>query len=103
TVGLADVADVRVGRFSLGMSQRLAIAAAMLADPAVLVLDEPTNGLDPSGLRWLRGWLRAQADDGRTVLVSSHLLGDMASFVDRAVVIAGGQVSYEGPIDELTD
>jgi ABC-2 type transport system ATP-binding protein len=100
-VGLDDVAGVRVGRFSLGMRQRLALAAAMLGDPAVLVLDEPTNGLDPQGLQWLRGWLLRQAGEGRTVLVSSHLLSEMSSCADRAVVIADGALTYEGPIGEL--
>jgi ABC-2 type transport system ATP-binding protein len=101
TVGLDDVASVRVGRFSLGMRQRLALAAAMLGDPEILVLDEPTNGLDPPGLMWLRGWLRDQAALGRTVLVSSHLLAEMSSCVDRAVVIADGTLAFEGPISDL--
>ena len=101
-VGLDDVAGARVGRFSLGMRQRLALAAALLGDPRVLVLDEPTNGLDPAGLRWLRGWLRAQASErGRTVLLSSHLLAEMSSCVDRAVVLAGGRVTFAGAVAEL--
>ena len=103
TVGLDDVADARVGRFSLGMRQRLALGAALLGDPEVLILDEPTNGLDPAGLRWMRGWLREQAGRGRAVLLSSHLLAEMAECVDRAVVIAGGRVTYSGSLDELRE
>jgi ABC-2 type transport system ATP-binding protein len=100
-VELDAVADERVGRFSLGMRQRLALAAAMLGDPEVLVLDEPTNGLDPAGLRWMRDWLRAEATRGRAVLVSSHLLAEMAACVDRAVVIAAGRVRFAGGLDAL--
>ncbi len=100
-VGLEDVADARVGRFSLGMRQRLALAAALLGDPEVLVLDEPTNGLDPAGLRWMRGWLREEAECGRAVLLSSHLLAEMAACVDRAVVIAGGRVTFAGALEDL--
>jgi ABC-2 type transport system ATP-binding protein len=91
-VDLADAAGRPAGRFSLGMKQRLALAAALLGDPAVLVLDEPVNGLDPAGIRWLREFLRARAAEGRTVFVSSHLLGEMQSVADRALVIANGRL-----------
>ena len=77
-VGLADVAGKRAGGFSLGMSQRLGIAAALLGDPGVLLFDEPVNGLDPEGVRWIRGLMRSLAAEGRTVLLSSHLIGEMA-------------------------
>jgi ABC-2 type transport system ATP-binding protein len=100
-VELDDVADARVGRFSLGMRQRLSLAAALLGDPEALVLDEPTNGLDPAGLRWLRDWLRGEAARGRAVLLSSHLLAEMAACVDRAVIIAGGRVQFAGAVSEL--
>jgi ABC-2 type transport system ATP-binding protein len=100
-VHLDDVARAHVGRFSLGMRQRLALAAALLGDPRVLILDEPTNGLDPAGLSWIRGWLREQAADGRTVLLSSHLLAEMAGCVDRAVVIAAGRITFTGTMAEL--
>ncbi|WP_214401507.1 ABC transporter ATP-binding protein [Pseudonocardia lacus] len=101
-VGLADAARTRVGRFSLGMGQRLGLAAALLGDPPVLVLDEPTNGLDPAGIRWIRGLLRARADAGATVLLSSHLMGEVAEIADDLVVIAGGRVVATGPVDEVT-
>jgi len=86
--GLAEAARRRVGGFSLGMRQRLGIAAAMLGDPAVLVLDEPTNGLDPPGVRWLRGYVRALADEGRTVLLSSHALSEVELIADHVLVMA---------------
>ena len=89
---LAAAADRRVGGFSLGMRQRLALASALLGDPAVLILDEPANGLDPVGIHWLRGFLRALAADGRTVLVSSHGLAEMARTADRVVIIDGGRL-----------
>jgi ABC-2 type transport system ATP-binding protein len=89
-VGLADAAGRRVGGFSLGMRQRLGLAAALLGDPAVLLLDEPANGLDPEGIHWLRGLIRRQADEGRTVLVSSHVLAEVAQTVDQVVIIAPG-------------
>jgi ABC-2 type transport system ATP-binding protein len=85
--GLADDARRRVGEFSLGMRQRLGLAAAMLGDPAVLVLDEPTNGLDPQGIRWLRGYVRQLADEGRTVLVSSHALNEVDQTADHVLLI----------------
>jgi ABC-2 type transport system ATP-binding protein len=100
-VRLTDVADAAVGRFSLGMRQRLALAAALLGDPEVLVLDEPTNGLDPGGLLWMRSFLRTQAATGRTVLLSSHLLAEMAECVDDAVVIAAGRLTFAGSIADL--
>ena len=90
--GLAADARRRVGEFSLGMRQRLGLAAAMLGDPAVLVLDEPTNGLDPEGVRWLRGYVRRLADEGRTVLVSSHALSEVEQTADHVLVIVKGRL-----------
>ena len=90
--GLAADARRRVGEFSLGMRQRLGLAAAMLGDPAVLVLDEPTNGLDPPGVRWLRGYVRRLADEGRTVLVSSHALSEVEQTADHVLVIVNGRL-----------
>jgi ABC-2 type transport system ATP-binding protein len=100
-VQLTEAADRRVGGYSLGMRQRLGLAAALLADPAVLVLDEPGNGLDPAGLAWLRGLLRAQAAQGRTVLVSSHVLSEVAQTVDQIVIVHKGLLRYAGPLAEL--
>jgi ABC-2 type transport system ATP-binding protein len=100
-VGLADAAHRRVGGFSLGMRQRLGLAAALLGDPGVLVLDEPTNGLDPEGVRWLRTLLRQLAGEGRTVLVSSHLLSEVAQTVDDVVIVAGGRLVTQGPLAEV--
>jgi ABC-2 type transport system ATP-binding protein len=91
----------RVKGYSQGMRQRLAIAAAMVGNPDVLVLDEPTNGLDPGGIRWLRGLMRDQAQQGRTVLVSSHLLAEVAQAVDDVVVIAKGQLRARGSLEEV--
>lgn len=91
-VGLTDLAKRRAGRLSLGERQRLALAAAMLGDPALLILDEPANGLDPEGMRWLRGFLRDLARDGRTVLFSSHDLGEVAQTVDQLVVLDRGRL-----------
>ncbi|MQA32230.1 ABC transporter ATP-binding protein [Modestobacter roseus] len=91
-VGLTDVADQRVGRFSLGMGQRLGIAVALLGDPPVVVLDEPVNGLDPEGIRWVRNLARELAGQGRTVLVSSHLMSEMALTADHLIVIGRGRV-----------
>ena len=101
-VGLADAADRRVHGYSLGMRQRLGLAAALLGDPRVLILDEPGNGLDPAGLAELRDLLRGLADDGRTVLMSSHVLSEVAQTVDRVVIIAGGTLRYAGALTELT-
>ena len=92
----------RVKGYSLGMRQRLSLAGALLGDPRALVLDEPANGLDPQGIRWLRDFLRAQAADGRTVLVSSHVLAEMAQTVDEVVVISRGRLVAQGSLDELT-
>jgi ABC-2 type transport system ATP-binding protein len=101
TVGLADYADRRVGGYSLGMRQRLGLAYALLGDPGVLVLDEPINGLDPEGIKWIRGFLRDMAAEGRTVLVSSHLLSEVQQSVDDVVVIARGQLMHRGPLASL--
>ena len=100
-VGLAGAADRRVKGYSMGMRQRLSIAAALLGDPAVLILDEPTNGLDPPGIRWVRDLLRAQAGRGRAVLISSHLLSEVAQIVDDVVVIAGGVLRASGSLDAV--
>ncbi len=100
-VELVDAADRRVGGYSLGMRQRLGLAGALLGDPAVLVFDEPANGLDPEGIAWLRRFLRSVADDGRTVLVSSHLLAEVARTADRIVVVSEGRLRFDGPLAEL--
>jgi ABC-2 type transport system ATP-binding protein len=102
-VGLAAVAGQRVGGFSLGMRQRLGIAAALLGDPAVLVLDEPVNGLDAAGIRWLRTTLRALAAQGRTVLLSSHLMGELARTADHVLVIGRGRMLGGFPMTRSTD
>jgi len=101
-VGLAGAARRRVGGFSLGMRQRLGLATALLGDPRVLVLDEPANGLDPQGVHWLRGFLRQLADQGRTVLVSSHVLAEVAQTVDQVVIIAGGRLVTQSTLASLT-
>jgi ABC-2 type transport system ATP-binding protein len=101
-VGLALAAHRRVGGFSLGMRQRLGLATALLGDPRVLVLDEPANGLDPEGVHWLRGFLRQLADQGRTVLVSSHLLAEVAQTVDQVVIIAAGRLVTQATLAALT-
>lgn len=101
-VGLAGSAKVRVGRYSLGMAQRLGLAAALLGEPPVLVLDEPVNGLDPEGIRWLRHLLRGHADAGGTVLLSSHLMSEVAGLADDLVVIAGGRIVKTGTLAEVT-
>jgi ABC-2 type transport system ATP-binding protein len=100
-VGLDDAADRRVKGYSMGMRQRLAIAAALLGDPQVLILDEPTNGLDPPGISWLRGLVREQADRGRAVLISSHVLAEVAQTVDDVVVIADGQLRAHGTLEHV--
>jgi len=101
-VGLADSAGRRVEGFSLGMRQRLSLAAALLGDPQVLILDEPANGLDPEGIHWLRGFLRYLADQGRTVLVSSHALAEVAQMVDEVVIIARGRLVAHSTLEALT-
>ena len=100
-VGLAEAAGRRVRGFSLGMKQRLGLAAALLGDPQVLLLDEPANGLDPAGIAWLRGLLRGLADEGRTILVASHVLGEVAQTADRVVIVSAGRLRFDGPLDEL--
>jgi ABC-2 type transport system ATP-binding protein len=101
-VGLTEAGQRRVGGYSLGMRQRLGLAAALLGDPQVLVLDEPANGLDPAGMADLRDLLRELAAEGRTVLMSSHVLSEVAQTVDRVVIVAGGTLRFAGPLDELT-
>jgi len=101
-VELESAADRRAGKYSLGMRQRLGLAATLLGDPRVLVLDEPANGLDPQGIRWLRDFLRAMAAEGRTVLVSSHVLAEVAQTVDDVVVIHRGRLVQQGPVQSLT-
>ncbi len=100
-VGLSQAAERRTGGFSLGMRQRLQLAAAMLGDPGVLLLDEPANGLDPEGIAWLRGFLRHLAGQGRTVLVSSHVLAEVEQTVQDVVIIAGGRLVRACPLAEL--
>ena len=100
-VGLAHAAQQRAGRYSLGMRQRLGLAAALLGDPEILVLDEPGNGLDPQGIRWLRDLLRSLAAEGHAVLVSSHLLAEVAQTVDDVVVISRGRTITQAPLAEL--
>jgi ABC-2 type transport system ATP-binding protein len=97
-VGLRHAADRRTAGYSLGMRQRLAVATALLGDPRVLVLDEPANGLDPEGIAWLRRLLRARADAGGTVLISSHLLAELSQLVDDVVVIADGRLVRQAPL-----
>ncbi|MDR0416060.1 MAG: ATP-binding cassette domain-containing protein [Propionibacteriaceae bacterium] len=100
-VGLSAAADRRVGGFSLGMRARLSLAAALLGDPTVLLLDEPSNGLDPEGIVWLRDLTRALAADGKAVVVSSHLLAEVQNAVDDVVIIAHGRLVHASPLDEL--
>ncbi len=102
-VGLSPAARRRAGRYSLGMRQRLALAAALLGEPRVLILDEPANGLDPQGIRWLRDFLRDFAAEGNAVLVSSHLLSEMAQLADEVIVIHRGRLVKQASVDELTD
>lgn len=101
-VGLASAADRRVGGYSLGMRQRLGLAGALLGDPEVLVLDEPANGLDPDGVRWIREFLRFLAGQGRTVFVSSHMLAEVAKLADEVVVINHGRFVTHMPVADLT-
>ena len=100
-VGLTEFGARRVGTYSMGMRQRLGLATALLADPPILVLDEPANGLDPEGIVWLRGLLRRFAAEGRTVLVSSHVLGEVQSTVDDVVIIAGGRLVHASGLEGL--
>jgi ABC-2 type transport system ATP-binding protein len=101
-VELEGAAGRRAGKYSLGMRQRLGLAATLLGDPQVLILDEPANGLDPQGIRWLRDFLRSMAAEGRTVLVSSHVLAEVAQTVDDVVVIHRGRLVDQGPVGRLT-
>ncbi|TMR14300.1 ATP-binding cassette domain-containing protein [Nonomuraea turkmeniaca] len=101
-VGLSGVARKRVGGFSLGMKQRLGIAAALLGDPGVLMFDEPVNGLDPDGVRWIRDLMRSLAAEGRTILLSSHLMSEMALTAERIVIIGRGKLIAESTVAELT-
>jgi ABC-2 type transport system ATP-binding protein len=100
--GIEKAADRRAGTFSLGMSQRLGIAAALLGDPGVLLLDEPVNGLDPEGIRWIRNLMRGLAAQGRTVLVSSHLISEMASTADALIVIGRGRLLAQTTVAQLS-
>jgi ABC-2 type transport system ATP-binding protein len=101
-VGLTADAKRKVGGFSMGMRQRLELATALIGDPAVLILDEPSNGLDPQGIAWLRDFMRYLAGEGRTVLVSSHLLSEMAQTIDDAVIVSFGQLRAQGTLAEIT-
>ncbi|RVX38067.1 ABC-2 type transport system ATP-binding protein [Nonomuraea polychroma] len=101
-VGLSGVARKRVGGFSLGMKQRLGIAATLLGDPGVLMFDEPVNGLDPDGVRWIRDLMRSLAAEGRTILLSSHLMSEMALTAERIVIIGRGKLIAEATVAELT-
>lgn len=100
-VGLSDAARRRAGKFSLGMSQRLGIASALLGDPGVLILDEPVNGLDPAGIAWLRGLLRRLAAEGRTIVLASHLLSEIAQTADHVLIVSAGQLRFAGPLREI--
>jgi ABC-2 type transport system ATP-binding protein len=100
-VGLDDVAGRRIGTYSLGMRQRLGLAAALLGDPAIIMLDEPINGLDPDGIHWLRGFLRGLADEGRTVFMSSHLMSEMAQTADHLLVMGAGRLIADDTTDAL--
>jgi ABC-2 type transport system ATP-binding protein len=100
-VGLQEVARKRVGTFSLGMGQRLGMAAALLGDPETLILDEPSNGLDPEGIRWIRNLLRSLADEGRTVFVSSHLMSEMSLMADNLIVVGRGQLIADTSVEEF--
>ncbi len=102
-VGLGAAGRRAVGTYSLGMRQRLALAAALLGDPAVLVLDEPANSLDPDGIAWMRGLLREFAGQGRTVLVSSHVLSEVQQLVDHVVIIDQGRLLHQGPLADLAE
>jgi ABC-2 type transport system ATP-binding protein len=101
-VGLSGDAKRKVGGFSMGMRQRLELATALIGDPSVLILDEPSNGLDPQGIAWLRDFMRYLAGEGRTVLVSSHLLSEMAQTIDDAVIVSFGQLRAQGTLEQIT-
>jgi ABC-2 type transport system ATP-binding protein len=101
TVGLSDVAGHKVGTFSLGMHQRLGVAAALLGDPPILMFDEPINGLDPDGILWIRNILRSLAAEGRTVFLSSHLMSEMAQTADHLIVIGQGRIIADGPLADI--
>lgn len=103
TVGLIPAADRKVGGYSLGMRQRLALAVALLGDPKILILDEPANGLDPEGISWLRQFLRFQAQAGVSVLVSSHVLSEVQQTVDDVIIIRSGTLAYQGSLQALSD
>lgn len=100
-VGIPAAARKRAGGYSMGMRQRLGLAAAMLGDPQVLILDEPANGLDPEGIRWLRGFLRHLSSEGKTVLISSHMLQEVEQTVDDVVIISNGRLVKQGPMADL--
>lgn len=99
--GMTDAATHRIGTYSLGMRQRIGIAGALLGDPRILVLDEPVNGLDPDGVHWVRSLMRSLADDGRTVLVSSHLMSEMALTADRVIVLGRGRLIADGTVADV--
>jgi ABC-2 type transport system ATP-binding protein len=101
-VGLAADAKRKIGGFSMGMRQRLELAGALIGDPDVLILDEPSNGLDPQGIAWLRDFMRYLASEGRTILVSSHLLAEMAQTIDNAVIVSHGQLKAQGTLESIT-
>jgi ABC-2 type transport system ATP-binding protein len=100
-VGLTEAADRRAGTFSLGMGQRLSLAAALLGEPAVLILDEPANGLDPAGIRWLRDLLRRLAGEGRTIVLSSHVLAEVAQTVDEVLILDRGRLRAHRPMSDI--
>jgi ABC-2 type transport system ATP-binding protein len=100
-VDLTEAAGRRVRGFSLGMRQRLGIAAALLGDPEALLLDEPANGLDPAGIAWLRGLLRRLAAEGRTIVLASHLLSEITQTVDHVLIVSAGQLRFAGPLREI--
>jgi ABC-2 type transport system ATP-binding protein len=100
-VGLSDAGHRRVREFSLGMRQRLGLAAALLGDPPVLLLDEPANGLDPAGIAWLRTMLRELASEGRTIIVASHVLSEMAQSAGHVVIVSAGRLRFAGPLAEI--
>ncbi|AOS62239.1 ABC transporter ATP-binding protein [Actinoalloteichus hymeniacidonis] len=102
TVGLTEAADRRVGRYSLGMNRRLGLATALLGEPELLILDEPVNGMDPGGIRWIRHFLRQYAAEGNTVFLSSHLMGETAETADDLVVIDKGRIVTQGSVAEIT-